>query len=116
MPRRVPRRRLLLQPPRQAGHIRRGSCDPPFLIGKPLLRIEDGVSDSRIGAAAAQIAAHAFANAVEVVPGLAFADQPDRAHDLAWRAEPALEAIMRDKGGLDRVELVALGKAFDSQP
>ena len=75
----------------------------------------DGLDDPGIGAAAAQIAAHAFADAFGVVAGLALADQPDRAHDLARRAEPALEAVMGDEGGLHRMEPVALGKTLDGQ-
>jgi hypothetical protein len=42
-------------------------------------------------------------------------DQADRAHDLAGRAEPALQAIMRDESGLDRMELIAARDAFDGE-
>ena len=68
-----------------------------------------------IGAAAAEIAAHALADAFRVVAGLALAHQADRAHDLARRAEAALEAVMGDEGGLHRVEPVAVGEALDRQ-
>src|SRR5208337_1129824 len=43
----------------------------------------------------------------------ALLDQTDRAHDLAWRAEAALESVVRDEGGLHRMEPVALGEALD---
>ena len=48
-----------------------------------------------------------FAYPLRVVAGLPFLDQADRAHDLARRAEPALEAVMGDEGGLHRMQLVA---------
>ena len=63
-----------------------------------------------IGAAAAEVAAHAFADALRIVAGLAFRDQADRAHDLARRAEAALEAVMGDEGGLHRMQLVAVAR------
>ena len=57
----------------------------------------------------------AFANSLRVVAGLRFLDQADRAHDLARRAEPALEAVMRDERSLHRVQLVAAGDALDGE-
>ena len=42
-------------------------------------------------------------------------DQADRAHDLAGRAEPALEAVMRDERRLHRMQLVALRHALDRE-
>ena len=61
------------------------------------LRFQDRLGDALIGAAAAEIAAHAFAHALGIVARLALLDQADRAHDLARRAEPALQAVMRDE-------------------
>jgi hypothetical protein len=46
---------------------------------------------------------------------LPFLDQADRADDLAWRTEPALEAVMSDESGLDGMELVAASEALDRQ-
>jgi hypothetical protein len=43
---------------------------------------------------------------------MAFSDQANSAHDLARRAETALETVMRDEGSLDRVKFLALGKAL----
>ena len=80
-----------------------------------LLRLQHRFGDAGIGAAAAEIAAHAFAHALGIVAGLAFLDQADRAHDLAGRAEPALEAVMRDEGGLDGMQRVALRHALDGE-
>ena len=85
-------------------------------VGDGLLRgIEHGCDDARVGAAAADIAAHPLADALGVVAGLAFAQQADGAHDLARRAVAALEAVMGDEGGLHRMQPVAFGEAFDRQ-
>ena len=48
-------------------------------------------------------------------PACAFLDQADRAHDLARRAEAALEAVMGDEGGLHRMQLVAARDALDRE-
>ena len=56
-----------------------------------------------------------FAHALGIVPGMAFGDQADRAHDLARRAEAALQAVMGDEGGLDRMQRLALGKPLDGR-
>ena len=77
------------------------------------LGVQHGLGDAGIGAAAAEIAAHALADALGVVAGLALADQADGAHDLARRAEAALEAVVRDEGGLHRMQRVAVGEALD---
>ena len=82
---------------------------------KRLLRLQHRLGDSLIGAAAAEISAHAFAHALRIVAGLTFLDQTDRAHDLAGRAEPALQAVMGDKGLLHRMKPVALRHAFDRE-
>ena len=50
-----------------------------------------------------------------IVAGLTFLDQADRAHDLARRAEPALEAVMRDERRLHRMQLVAARDALDRE-
>ena len=68
----------------------------------------------RIGAASAEISAHALAHAFGVVTGLPLLDQADRAHDLAGRAEPALQTVMGNEGGLDRMELVAVARRLRS--
>src|SRR5689334_15928106 len=80
-----------------------------------LLRFKYGVGDPDIGAAAAQIAAHALADPLGIVPGLAFLDQADGAHDLARRAESALKAVMCDEGRLDGMEFCALRHALDRE-
>ena len=85
------------------------------MFAKHFLRVEHRLGDPGIGAAAAEIAAHAFADALGIVAGLAFVHQADRAHDLAGRAEAALEAVMGDEGGLHRMQLVALRQAFDGE-
>ena len=82
---------------------------------KLLLGLQHRLGDSLIGAAAAEISAHAFAHAFRIVAGLTFLDQADRAHDLAWRTEPALQAVVRNKGLLHRMKPVALRHAFDGE-
>jgi hypothetical protein len=84
-------------------------------FGKASLCIEHRIGDADISAASAEISAHAFADALGVVACLAFLDQADCAHDLAWRAKPALKAVMCDEGGLDGVERVASRQALDRQ-
>jgi hypothetical protein len=44
---------------------------------------------------------------------LRFLHHADRAHDLAWRAEAALESVMGDEGGLYRMKLVAARKTLN---
>ena len=83
--------------------------------GKALLRVEHRFGDPGIGAAAAEIAAHAFAHALRVIARLAFVDQADRAHDLAGRAEAALQSVMRDERRLHRMQLVAPCDALDGE-
>ena len=48
-------------------------------------------------------------------PASTLLDQTDRAHDLARRAEPALQAIMGNERLLHRMKPVALRHAFDGQ-
>ena len=103
-------------PPEQLrlSHSRRSSCRvPPVPFRKTLLRLEHRLQDAAIGPATADIAAHPLAHPLGVVARLALVDQTDRAHDLARRAEAALKAVMRDEGGLHRMEHVALGEALD---
>src|ERR1700730_9435894 len=88
---------------------------PPVELGKLSLRIQHRLRDPGIGTAAAEISAHAFAHALGIIARLTFLDQADRAHDLARRAEPALEAVMCDEGGLDGMQRVSLGQALDRQ-
>ena len=59
--------------------------------------------DMRIGAAAAEIARHVFADLV-VGAGMAFADAGDRRHDLARRAIAALEGVLVEEGRLHRMQ------------
>src|SRR5690242_6393947 len=78
-------------------------------------RLADRSDDVWIGGAAADIAAHIFADRI-VVSGMAFANARDRRHDLAGRAVAALEAVMIDEGLLHRVECsIAPGEAFDGR-
>ena len=73
------------------------------------------LDDPGIGRATAEIAAHALADALRIVARLAFVDQPESAHDLAGRAEAALESVMRDEGGLHGMQLLAARHAFDGR-
>jgi hypothetical protein len=53
----------------------------------------------RIGAAAAEIAGHVFADLV-IRAGVTLANAGDRRHDLAGRAVAALEGVLFEEGGL----------------
>ena len=75
-----------------------------------VLCVQHRVRDSGISPAPAEVSAHAFAHALRVIAGLPFPDQADRAHDLAGRAEPALEAVMSDESGLDADEVRRRGR------
>ena len=71
--------------------------------------------DVRIGAATAEIARHVFADFV-VGARMAFADAGNGGHDLARRAVAALEGVMLEEGGLDRVEFgTGIGEPFDGR-
>src|ERR1041384_6097841 len=72
----------------------------------------DRRDDVRVGAAAADVAAHLLA---DLVVGLRppLAEQRDRAHDLTRRAEPALERVVLDERGLHRMQLVAAREPLD---
>src|ERR1700758_3443233 len=80
-----------------------------------LLCLEHRFGNSLIRAAAAEIAAHALAHALRIVARLRLLDQTDGAHDLSRRAEPALQAIVSDKGLLHRMQPAALRHTFDCQ-
>src|SRR5262249_49105132 len=58
---------------------------------------------------------HARADTRGIIARLAFLDEADRAHDLTWRAEAALEPVMRDEGGLDGMELLAARYTLDRE-
>jgi hypothetical protein len=66
-----------------------------------------------IGATPAEISAHAFTHALWIVAGLTLLDQTDRTHDLAGRTEPALQAIVCQKGLLHRMKSITPCHAFD---
>src|SRR5258706_6063890 len=92
------------------------SCGAPLVgLGNSFLDVQHRVGDPGISPAAAEVSAHAFADALRVVAGLCFPDQANRTHDLAGRAEPALQAVMRDEGGLDRMQLVPARDAFNRE-
>ena len=85
---------------------------PSFICGFGLL---DGGDDVRIGGAAAEIAAHVFAD-VGVAVGVAFLHAADRRHDLPGRAVAALEGVVVDEGLLHRMQrAVAAGETLDGR-
>jgi hypothetical protein len=79
------------------------------------LSLQNGLSDSLIGATSAEISAHAFAHALRIGAGPTFLDQTDRTHDLAWRAETALQAVVGNKGFLHRMKPATLCHALDGE-
>src|SRR5439155_939307 len=69
--------------------------------------------DVGVGAAAAEISAHVFAD-ISIAAGMAFMHAGDGRHDLSRRAVPALEGIVIDECLLHRVEIaVRLGEPLD---
>ena len=99
---------------RSRGRSRVKGCmaQPPCAGPVARSRILDRRDDVVVGAAAAEIAAHPVADLLRRA-GMALVDAGDAGHDLPGRAIAALERIALDEGGLQRVELVALGQAFD---
>ena len=97
------------------------------LHARPPATSVDGIDDVRVGAAAADVAAHAFAHFVGGQPRprrevggdmagnarLDLVEHRDRRADLARRAVAALVAVVLDEGGLHRVQLVRRAQAFD---
>src|SRR5215217_3577432 len=88
----------------------------------------DRRDDPRVGSAAADVAAHPFADLVVREPGRrhghVFGDvahvaaarlfeEPDGGADLPRRAVAALEAVVLDEGRLHRVELIPLRQPLD---
>jgi len=84
-------------------------------LGHVPLCFEHRFDDPGVSPAPAEVSAHAFAHALGIIAGMALFKQADRAHDLAGRAEATLQAVMRDEGGLHRMQLVAVGDAFDGE-
>ena len=79
------------------------------------LGIQNGGGDAGIGRATADIAAHAFANALGVGTCVTFREETHGAHDLARGAVSALKTVMFDKGGLHGVQRVAFCESFDGR-
>src|SRR5436305_13237530 len=68
--------------------------------------------DVGIGGAAADIAAHIFAD-VGVAAGMSLLHAGYRRHDLSRRAVTALERIVVDESLLHRMQAIAGGETFD---
>jgi hypothetical protein len=84
-------------------------------LDKAFLDFHYRFRDPGIGPAPAEVSAHAFTHPLRVVTGLPFPNQTKRAHDLARRAEPALEAVVSNESRLQRMKLIATGDALDGQ-
>src|SRR5436190_12303003 len=68
--------------------------------------------DARVGAAAADVAAHALAH-IGVARSARLVEERHRRHDLAGRAVAALEAVVIDERLLYRMQTIAVGETFD---
>src|SRR5579871_3510761 len=82
------------------------------LVGDGRSGLLYGSDDVGVGGAAADIAAHIFAD-VFIVAGMAFLDAGDARDDLPGCAIAALESVLIDKGLLHRMQLAVLGEALD---
>src|SRR6476661_2981952 len=101
----------------------------PCVLGLPAgMDLLDRRDDPRVGAAAADVAAHPFADLVVREPGrrrghvlrdmahvaaARLLEQGDGGADLPGRAVAALEAVVLDEGRLHRVELIPLRQPLD---
>ena len=72
----------------------------------------NGGQDVGICAAAADVAAHGFAD-IGVGPSAGFFQQSDGRHNLAGGAIAALETVVFDEGGLHGMKPAGFAKAFD---
>src|SRR3569833_38187 len=73
-------------------------------IGPP--RLVDGGHDVRVRRAAADVAGHELPDVLDVL-----LDRRDRRHDLAGRAEPALQGVLVEERLLDWVQPILRGQA-----
>src|SRR5205085_2795456 len=99
----------------------------PSLCHLSSRRLADRVDDADVGAAAAQVAAHALLDlGVGQLEGAGasrghrarhagaiLGEHPNRRADLSGRAVAALEAVVLDEGHLERVRRVLAADAFD---
>src|SRR5437868_2153655 len=74
--------------------------------------LADGGDDVRIGAAAAEIAAHPLADLM-LRAGMSLFEQGDGGADLPRSAEAALEGVVPDEGCLDRMQFLAFSHTLD---
>ena len=74
----------------------------------------DRRDDVRVGAAAADVAAHQLADIV-VGPGVSLGEQADGRADLAGGAIAALEGIVLDERRLHGVQLAPCGQPLDGR-
>jgi hypothetical protein len=75
-------------------------------------RVLDGRDNVVVRAATAQVAAHPVADLLRR-SSVALGNAGDAGHDLTGRAIAALEGVALDKGGLQRMKLLALRQAFN---
>src|SRR4029079_6227855 len=74
--------------------------------------VADRRADVRVSGAAAEIPAHPFGD-LRVGRSVPLLEQGDRGHQLAGRAEAALEGVVGDEGALHGMKLLVLGKTLD---
>ena len=77
-------------------------------------RLEDGLRDRAVGAAAADVAAQPFGNLVAVRIGIVTQERLG-GHDLSRRAVTALRADVADERFLERIQAFVLRYAFDGK-
>jgi len=79
------------------------------------LGLKHRFGDSLIRTTPAEISAHTLAYAFRIVARLTFLHETDCTHDLARRAEAALQAIMGNESFLHRMQPIALRYALDRE-
>src|SRR3982751_3720485 len=74
--------------------------------------LTDRRADVRVRGAAAEIPAHPFGD-LRVGRSMSLLEQGDCGHQLAGRAEAALEGVVGDEGPLHGMNLLVFSKTFD---
>src|ERR1051325_3183267 len=101
-----------MKDPRRGHNQSRSSPLPSTIRRLRSAHLLHGGDDARIGAAAADVAAHRLAHVV-VRRSPALVEQRDGGHDLTGGAVAALKSVVRDECLLHWMQLITVGQTFD---